>query len=213
LQSETLAEILAKVDPEAIQAWQDALQQAVEQGALSPQQFAELREQGWPPPESGMCEGAPQQMSLADAGQLANLAADLQCQLDQMAEGANAAGLGAALAMGLGEGGNFSLMMLMPEGAGFGGITRGGGSAPLSQGAAEPFAVGDALLLPQATKINPDGSITLSEVQRDPDLDEEALRAASRAQLQQWDAAAADARRVRVSPQHRGAVEAYFADE
>ena len=154
-------------------------------------------------------------MTASDAANLAALADDLQGQLDQMAQQAGAAGLGQALAMGLGNGGNGALMFGLEQGfaPGSGGVSRGGGSAPLSQQAAEPFAVGDASVLPQAVKINPDGSITLSEVQRDPDLDAEALRAARRAQVQAWDAAAADARRVRVSPEHRRAVESYFGDE
>ena len=117
-------------------------------------------------------------------------------------------GQGQMFMPGQGQG---QLLQIPGQGAGSGGVDRGGGSAPLGQRDAEAFDVGDAEILPQAVKVNPDGSVTLREVQRDPDLDAEALEAASRAQLKAWDASSADARRVRVSPQHRAAVESYFA--
>ena len=48
-QGDALQAGLDAMDPAAMQAWQEALEQALQNGSLSQQQFAELSEQGWRP--------------------------------------------------------------------------------------------------------------------------------------------------------------------
>ena len=64
-QADALRQGLAGIDPASMEAWQNALQQAVEQGALSAQQLAQLQEQGWPPngQSAGQSEAATAQVS------------------------------------------------------------------------------------------------------------------------------------------------------
>ncbi|MFW5698270.1 MAG: hypothetical protein ACOCZK_05830 [Planctomycetota bacterium] len=177
------------------------LDAAAAQGMLDDEALDRLRERGLLP-------GAGQ----GDRGR--------QGARDPAAEQALAQRLGAALAAagersGLGRGDDFARLLQRLGGQpGRGGIARGPGAAALElthqQQETEP---GELEGLPAGARINSDGSVTLAESRRAPELDDAANRALQRARLRDIGPGAADARRARIAPRHRAAVQRYFASE
>jgi len=185
----------AAADAAALKA---ALQQAAAQGKLSPEQLAALEKLGLQP-SAGQPGGG-----LSDE-QARDLAQKL---VDELAK--------RAAEMGTNEGGEeFELLLAEARGRGLGagGVGRGPGHTNHPQLESERFPVGTVEGLAAGARLNPDGSVTLAEQVREPDVDAAVAEAGRRAVAQQFDPTAADARRATTAPRHRAAVQQYFAGE
>lgn len=179
-------------------ALKKALQQAAAQGKLSPEQLAALEKLGLQPAAGKPGEG------LSDE-QARDLAKKL---VDELAK--RAATLGTC--EGCGEA--FELMLAEARGRpGQGAPTRGPGHTDHPQVESERFPVGTVEGLAPGARLNSDGSVTLAEQVREPDVDAATIESGCRAVAQQFDPTAADARRASTAPRHRAAVQRYFAGE
>jgi hypothetical protein len=179
----------AAADAAALRA---ALQQAAAQGKLSAEQLAALEKLGLQP-----AGGAAAALSDREARDLARKLSD------ELAKRAAA----------LGSDGAEALALALAEGQGRGDPSRGPGHAQHPQVAAERFPVGEVEGLAPGSRLNPDGSVTLAEQVREPDVDAATAEAGRRAVAQRFDPAAADARRAATAPRHRATVQRYFAGE
>lgn len=181
------------------QAMQQALAQAAAQGRLSPEQLAALQKLGLKPAPN--LDGKP-----LTEEQLRQLADKLAKGLAQ-----NCDKLGVCDGC---DGDQFALLLAEARGRpGRGGVGRGPGHTNHPQLETERFPVGSIEGLPPGARLNPDGSVTLAEQVREPEVDAEAAEAGRRAAAQQFDPTAADARRASTAPRHRAAVSRYFAGE
>ena len=185
----------AAADTAALKA---ALQQAAAQGKLSPEQLAALEKLGLQP-SAGQPGGG-----LTDE-QVRDLAKKL---VDELAKRATEMGTNKG-----GEGFELLLAEARGRGLGAGGVGRGPGHTNHPQLEAERFPVGTVEGLSAGARLNPDGSVTLAEQVREPDVDAAVAEAGRRAVAQQFDPTAADARRATTAPRHRAAVQQYFAGE
>lgn len=172
------------------EALQTALRQAAAQGKLSAEQLAALERLGLQPAgAAGQC------LSEEEAR---GLAAKL---IDELAERAKA--------LGTTSGESFAQRLAECRG----GPNRGPGHTDHPQLTSERFPVGEVAGLAPGARLNPDGSVTLAEQVREPDVDAAAAEAGRRAVAQQFDPTAADARRASTAPRHRAAVQRYFAGD
>jgi hypothetical protein len=99
------------------------------------------------------------------------------------------------------------------EKAGRGGANRGPGHSALTWDDPLRTKGGGVEGLPAGMQLNPDGSITIAEQIRDAEIDPAIQAAAQRAAIRAFDPTAADANRATVAPRHRAVVEKYFANE
>ena len=184
--------LAAGADAEALKA---ALQQAAAQGKLSAEQLAALEKLGLQP-----AAGPPQQLNEQQARALAGRL------VNELAK--RAAMLGT-------EEGNFDLLLAEARGRpGRGRPSRGPGHTDHPQELdVERFPVGGVVGLAPGARLNADGSVTLAEQVREPDVDAATAEAGRRAAAQQFDPTAADARRATTAPRHRAAVQQYFGGE
>ncbi len=94
------------------------------------------------------------------------------------------------------------------------GVERGPGHVALDFSRPEVEAeTGEGQGLPPGAAINPDGSITLSQRQREAEIDTATERELVRARARRFGAEAVDARRARIAPRHRATVAGYFKRE
>ena len=188
--------LAAGADADALKA---ALQQAAAQGKLSAEQLAALEKLGLQP-----AAGPPQQLNEQQALDLAKRL------VDELAK--RSAKLGKC--DGNGEEG-FDLLLAEARGRpGRGGVGRGPGHTDHPQELdVERFPVGGVVGLAPGARLNADGSVTLAEQVREPDVDAATAEAGRRAAAQQFDPTAADARRATTAPRHRAAVQQYFGGE
>ncbi len=184
------------------QALSQALQQAVEAGALTEQQAAAVKQLGLVHPGQG-------QKPLDDVGMKA-LRARLASELKEARERLAAMGLDGGFDDAFGRDGQGDGP---GDGPGRGGVSRGPGHAPL--GWDDPLRTkgGGIEGLPSGMQLNPDGSVTIAEQVRDAEIDPEIQAAAQRAAARAFDPTAADAKRATIAPRHRAVVEKYFAQE
>lgn len=177
------------------QAMRDAIAAAAAKGLLTPEQAAALERLGFRP--------GPQDRGNLDPAQQRELAERLREALDERARELGSCdaceGFGDALAEARRNLG--------------GGVERGPGAADHPQLPTDRFAVGALDDLPPGARVNPDGSVTLAEQIRDPEVAAETAELAARAAARAFDPAAADARRSELAPRHRAVVGRYFATE
>lgn len=186
--------LMPTVTPGDHEALRAAVAAAAAQGLLTPEQAAALERLGFRP---GLNQGAP-----LDPAQQREFAERLREALEERARElgscAECEGFGDALAEAR---------------RALGGVDRGPGAADHPYLPTERFAVGALDDLPPGARVNPDGSVTLAEQIRDPDVAAETAELAARAAARAFDPAAADARRSDLAPRHRAVVGRYFAGE
>jgi len=187
--------LVPPIAPGDAQALSAAIAAAAAKGLLTPEQAAALERLGFRP-------GAPDGAAL-DPGQQRELAERLREALDERARALGTCdaceGFGDALAEARRTLG--------------GGVDRGPGAADHPYLPTDRFAVGALDDLPPGARVNPDGSVTLAEQIRDPEVAAETAELAARAAARAFDPAAADARRSELAPRHRAVVGRYFATE
>ena len=178
-------------DADALKA---ALQQAAAQGKLSDEQLAALEKLGLQP-SAGQTAALNEQQARALASRL----------VDELAKRA---------AM-LGTEEDFSRLLAEARGRpGRGRHSRGPGHTDHPQELdVERFPVGGVVGLSPGARLNADGSVTLAEQVREPEVDAATAEAGRRAAAQSFDPTAADARRATTAPRHRAAVQQYFGSE
>lgn len=187
--------LVPKLDGENAQALREALAQAVQQGLLTPQQEQALGRLGIRPNQGAQAGlNGEQQRQLAER---------IQRELERRAQELGTCEGGEGMGEALGE--------ARGRGNGRGGLGRGPGHTDHPRFATDPLGIGQVDDLPPGARVNPDGSITLAEQVRDPDLEAAALQEAARAAARTFDPAAADARSARLAPRHRATVGRYFA--
>ncbi len=187
--------LVPTVTPGDADALRAAVAAAAAQGLLTPEQAAALERLGFRP---GLNQGAP-----LDPAQQRELAERLREALEERArELGNCA-----------ECQGFNDALAEARRALGGGVDRGPGAADHPYLPTDRFAVGGMDDLPPGARVNPDGSITLAEQIRDPDVAAETAELAARAAARAFDPAAADARRSDLAPRHRAVVGRYFAGE
>ena len=189
--------LVPRLDGENAQALREALAQAVQQGLLTPQQEQALGRLGIRPNQGGQAQlNGEQQRQLAE-----RIQRELERRAQELGTCEGGEGMGEALAEARGRGNR----------PGDGGLNRGPGHTDHPRFATDPLGIGQVDDLPPGARVNPDGSITLAEQVRDPDLEAAALQEAARAAARAFDPAAADARSARLAPRHRATVGRYFA--
>ncbi len=175
-------------------AMREAIAAAAAKGLLTPEQAAALEKLGFSPEG-----GQPQQMN---AQQQRDLAEKLRQELNDRAR-----------ELGTCEGcEGLALMLEEARGRGQGAPDRGPGHTDHPQLATDRFTVGNLDDLPPGARVNPDGSITLAEQVREPDVTADALQDSVRAAARAFDPAAADASTAEIAPRHRAAVGRYFTE-
>lgn len=190
---------LAKEHPESIpdlslgnlenaQAWNQALEQAVQASALDPAMAEALRKAAKLPPQTGTPSGKP--------GDPAALREAALC-LGQRCKGGSCSASEAAI------------VALCPR-PGSGGVDRGPGTAPITKEERDRLEGGSKQDLTRSTVVQPDGSVVLAVSSRDPKVDAAKLEAAAEAEARSYDPAKADAQKPEVAPRHRAVVEGYF---
>ncbi|PIE18391.1 MAG: hypothetical protein CSA66_04730 [Proteobacteria bacterium] len=206
-----------RLSPEAHQALERLMEQAAARGALDDEALRALEalmrraaeapgaqggqgrgEQGHDGPRAGPEQG------LAQLG-----AEDIDKLLDELEQALKAGRVTLGQA---GAGGDLdALIARLMVGATAAAVSRGPGHVALTRSGEDPGEAGGIARLPPGAHANPDGSVTIAETARAPELDEAALRALARGRLQHHAPANADARRAHVAPRHRGAVGRYFS--
>jgi len=176
-------------------AMREAIAAAAAKGLLTPEQAAALEKLGFRPEG-----GQPQQLN---AQQQRDLAENLRQELADRAR-----------ELGTCEGCEGLAQMLEEARArGKGTPNRGPGHTDHPQLATDRFNVGNLDDLPPGARVNPDGSITLAEQVREPEVTADALQDSVRAAARAFDPAAADASTAEVAPRHRAAVGRYFTEQ
>ena len=190
---------LAKEHPESIpdlslgnlenaQAWNQALEQAMQSGALDPAMAEALRKAAKLPPQTGTPSGKP-----CDPAALREAA----LRLGQGCKGGSCSSSQAAV-------------LAVCTKPGKGGVDRGPGSAAITKEERDRLEGGSKQDLTRSTVVQPDGSVVLAVSSRDPTVDAAKLEAAAEAQSRTYDPAKADAQKPEVAPRHRAVVEGYF---
>jgi hypothetical protein len=176
------------------------LAQAVQAGALNPEQADAIKKLGLLHP------GQAQKLNPAEQKALSE---HLKDELAKMREKLSK--------LGAGEGFDEELRRARDgqgrDGPGRGGVGRGPGHAPLTWDDPLRTKGGGVEGLPAGMQLNPDGSVTIAEQVRDAEIDPAIQAAAQRAAMRAFDPTAADAKRATVAPRHRAVVEKYFANE
>ncbi len=177
------------------------LAQAVQAGALNPEQAAAVKKLGLLHPGQGEKLNPAAMKALRE-----HLKKELEKEREKLCKMGECEGFEEELARmrkGQGQG---------KEG-GRGGVDRGPGHAPMAWDDPLRTKGGGIEGLPAGMQLNPDGSVTIAEQVRDAEIDPAIQAAAQRAAVRAFDPTAADAKRATVAPRHRAVVEKYFANE
>ncbi len=175
------------------------LAQAVQAGALNPEQAAAVKKLGLLHPGQGEKINPAALNALRE-----HLKKELEKEREKLCKMGECEGFEEALARCRnGQG----------KEAGRGGVNRGPGHAPMAWDDPLRTKGGGIEGLPAGMQLNPDGSVTIAEQVRDAEIDPAIQAAAQRAAVRAFDPTAADAKRATVAPRHRAVVEKYFANE